>query len=463
MEQPARSPDSAAPEVLAESTDGVSIRSAGVADVSRIVELLAGYARAGLVRERPVEDIRRDLGGFIVADSGGRVVGSVALRIHSPSLAEVASLTVDEGHHGQGIGRRLVQAAVLRAHARGVKRVFAFTYRERLFQQLGFHSVPVTAFPQKLAADYGGVALAAGPKAAVALELEAAPAASQPQPVYRSSMSASAAKNRPRIAILGGGNLGRALAMGWTESGYCPPERIRITRRNADKLAYFSEAGFRVGSDNVDAVRESDLIVLAVQPQQVEALLEEIRAAVDPARHRVISVISGVSIRQLRERLDTMAPIVRAMPNTAVSIGESMTCLAGGDGSAEALNEAKELFDLVGRTLVIHEDMMIPATALCACGIAFFLRSIRAASQGGIEIGFHPEEALLLAAQTAKGAASLLLNQGRHPESEIDQVTTPRGCTIAGLNEMEHQGFSSAMIKGILLSAAKAEGLYRSE
>lgn len=465
MEHAAQSPAAGGGGAEADAADGLSIRPARTGDVARIVELLAGYARRGLVRERAVEDVRRDLGGFLIAETAGRTVGSVALRIHSPTLAEIASLTVGEEHHGRGIGRRLVQAAVLRAHAGGARRVFAFTYRERLFQQLGFRSVPVTDFPQKLAADYGGLALAAGPKAAVALDLEATGglALRRPLPFDAPSMSTSPDANRPRIAILGGGNLGRALAMGWTESGYCAPQRIRITRRNPEKLTYFSEAGFRVGADNVEAVEESDLVVLAVQPQQVEALLEEIRSAIDPARHRIVSVISGVSIRQLRERLDTMAPIVRAMPNTAVSIGESMTCLAGGEGSAEALAEAKELFDLVGRTLEIEEDMMIPATALCACGIAFFLRSIRAASQGGIEIGFHPEEALLLAAQTAKGAASLLLNQGRHPESEIDQVTTPRGCTIAGLNEMEHQGFSSAMIKGILLSAAKAEGLYRSE
>ena len=273
-------------------------------------------------------------------------------------------------------------------------------------------------------------------------------------------MSHAENATRPTIAILGGGNLGRALAMGWTETGYCTPDRIRITRRHPEKLTYFSEVGFRIGSDNREAVAESDIIVLAVQPQQVAALLEEIGPAIDPGRHRIISVISGVTIRQLREPLGTTAPIIRAMPNTAVSIGESMTCLSAQESEGPALAEAQELFELVGRTLIIPENMMIPATALCACGIAFFLRAIRAASQGGIEIGFHPEEALLLAAQTAKGAASLLLSQGRHPESEIDQVTTPRGCTIAGLNEMEHQGFSSAMIKGILLSATKAEGLY---
>ena len=115
---------------------------------------------------------------------------------------------------------------------------------------------------------------------------------------------------------------------------------------------------------------------------------------------------------------------------------------------------------LSGETLVISEEMMVPATALCACGIAFFLRCIRAASQGGIEIGFHPEEALLLAGQTARGAAALSLKEDTHPEGEIDRVTTPRGCTIAGLNEMEHQGLSSALIKGLIVSARAAESLY---
>jgi pyrroline-5-carboxylate reductase len=148
------------------------------------------------------------------------------------------------------------------------------------------------------------------------------------------------------------------------------------------------------------------------------------------------------------------------MPNTAVVIGESMTCLAAEEDGSAALTEAQKLFDLVGRTLVIPEELIVPATALCACGIAFFLRCVRAAAQGGIEIGFHPEEAALLAAQTAKGAAALGLREGSHPESEIDRVTTPRGCTIAGLNEMEHQGLSSALIKGIVVSARAAAGLY---
>ena len=271
-------------------------------------------------------------------------------------------------------------------------------------------------------------------------------------------MAGTTAGGRRGLAILGGGNLGQALATGWAEAGYREPGEILLTRRHPEKLAELREAGFGVGADSRAAAEAAELLVLAVQPQQLEALAAEIQPVLRPA-HRVISVVSGVTIAQLRATLGDAPRIVRAMPNTAVAIGQSMTCLCA-DAAGPELDEAVELFDLVGRTLVIAEEMMIPATALCACGIAFFLRSVRAASQGGIEIGFHPEEALLLAAQTARGAASLLLGESRHPESAIDQVTTPRGCTIAGLNEMEHQGFSSAMIKGILTSARKAETLY---
>ena len=267
------------------------------------------------------------------------------------------------------------------------------------------------------------------------------------------------AAGRRRIAILGGGNLGQALARGWIAAGVVAAGDLFLVRRRPDRLAGLAELGIRTGADNQEAVQASELIVIAVQPQQVEVLLEGVAPALDPNRHHVISVVSGVSLEVLRARLGEVA-LVRAMPNTAVAIRESMTCLSAMPTHAAALQEACLLFDALGRTLVIQEEMMIPATALCACGVAFFLRSVRAASQGGIEIGFHPDEAMLLAAQTARGAASLLLREGSHPESEIDRVTTPRGCTIAGLNEMEHHGFSSALIKGILLSAEKAAGLY---
>jgi len=262
------------------------------------------------------------------------------------------------------------------------------------------------------------------------------------------------------LAILGGGNLGQALARGLVRSGTLPPEQIHVTRRRPDGLEDLAAEGFGVGINNLAAIEWGGTVLLAVQPQQIAELLEEIRYELDPSRHKVISVVSGVTVAHLREMIPPPTPVVRAMPNTAVSIGESMTCLSADPESIGALDEAEALFKGVGLTLRIEDEMMLGATALCACGIAFFLRSVRAASQGGIEIGFHPEDALLLAAQTARGAASLALRDNQHPESEIDRVTTPRGCTIAGLNEMEHQGFSSAMIKGLVLSARKAGALF---
>ncbi|MEE2669251.1 MAG: pyrroline-5-carboxylate reductase [Gemmatimonadota bacterium] len=262
------------------------------------------------------------------------------------------------------------------------------------------------------------------------------------------------------LAILGCGNLGKALARGLVRSGTLLPDRIQVTRRNPDGLEDLAAEGFPVGTDNIAAIRASETVLIAVQPQQIADLLDQLCDELDPARHTVISVVSGVPVSQLREMIPAPIPVVRAMPNTAVSIGESMTCLSADSDSMSGLEEAEALFKGVGLTLRIQDEMMVGATALCACGIAFFLRSVRAASQGGIEIGFHAEDALLLAAQTARGAASLAVRDNQHPESEIDRVTTPRGCTIAGLNEMEHQGFSSAMIKGFLLSARKAGVLF---
>lgn len=265
-------------------------------------------------------------------------------------------------------------------------------------------------------------------------------------------------KNWNSIALIGAGNIGTSIAGGLAASGTFQPSDITLTRRRLDLLESWASNGFRTTSDNRAAIQDSDIILIAVEPQQVDSLLEEIRDVVDPDRHMLISVVTGVSSGRFLEKLGVRMPVIRAAPNTAIAIRESMTCISGND--EEALETAEEIFNSVGQSMVILEEQMTAATALCACGVAFFLRAIRAASQGGIEIGFHSTESNLMAAQTAKGAAALLLNQGNHPESEVDRVTTPRGCTISGLNEMEHNGFSSAMIKGILVSADKAAKLY---
>jgi len=262
------------------------------------------------------------------------------------------------------------------------------------------------------------------------------------------------------IAILGGGNIGLSLAKGLVKSKKYDPGQIIITRRNLRALADLAEAGYQVTDDNAKAVGHATIVVIAVLPQQLNTLLDAIQEVVDPEKHLLISVASGVNVKDITNRLGKEVQVVRAMPNTAIAIQESMTCIASANGTPENVSKVKELFDTVGETIEIHEELMTSATALCACGIAFFLRAIRAASQGGIEIGFHAAEALHMAAQTAKGAASLLIQNGSHPENEIDKVTSPKGCTIAGLNEMEHAGFSSALIKGIRLSSVKAGDLY---
>jgi pyrroline-5-carboxylate reductase len=217
--------------------------------------------------------------------------------------------------------------------------------------------------------------------------------------------------------------------------------------------------GFDVQEDNPKAVQDSSVIIIAVEPGQMDGLLAEINHCLIAGRHTVISTVAGASIAQIASRIGKRVAVVRAMPNTAIGVRESMTCLASDETGAAALDVARSIFEAVGKTLVIDEEQMAAATALEACGVAFFLRAIRAASQGGIEIGFRSADALAIAAQTAKGAASLL-TMGSHPEHEIDRITTPRGCTIAGLNQMEHEGFSSAMIKGITVSAEKATKLY---
>ncbi len=276
-------------------------------------------------------------------------------------------------------------------------------------------------------------------------------------------MSEAKEGKETRLAILGGGHLGVAIARGVVRSSRFPPGRVRVTRRHVGYLNELAEQGHPVGSDNREAVRESDVIIVCVLPQQLDVLLDEIAPELDPERHVLVSTTSGASIKAIRARVGERIPVVRAMPNLGVQIRESMTCLAADPISERALDVVEEVFGGVGETIRIEEEQMSPATALCACGIAFFLRAIRAAAQGGNEIGFHADEAIQMAAQTAKGAAELLLANQSHPETEIDKVTTPNGCTIAGLNDMENRGFSSALIRGIVTSSRRAAVLYRSE
>jgi pyrroline-5-carboxylate reductase len=257
-----------------------------------------------------------------------------------------------------------------------------------------------------------------------------------------------------KIAIIGGGNLGSAIAQGLLKSGFSKAGDIAVTKRNINSLSDLRAAGVRIGTDNAAAIRESEVIVVALKPYNVREVLQELKPCFDPAKHILISVVTGISINDLEHAVPGI-PVVRAMPNTAIAIQESITCIAHKHASEEQIRYVKTMFDQLGATVSIDEKLMDAATVLGACGIAFALRYIRANIQGGIEIGFDVRTANLIAAQTVKGAAELLIRESRHPEEEIDKVTTPKGCTIAGLNEMEHQGFSSSLIKGITASYNK--------
>lgn len=252
-----------------------------------------------------------------------------------------------------------------------------------------------------------------------------------------------------KIGIIGAGNLGCAIAKSFSKYGDREASHIYLSRRRNSLLAEKEKEGYVV-TDNKELVKACSTIILAVLPNQAAEVLQEIREELNQDSKILVSVVSAVSINELKEWAGPAVEVVRVMPNTAIEYGASMTCIAGEEASS--LEKVTQLFEPLGQTMVIKEQLMPAATILAACGIAFFLRFIRAVSQGGIQIGFHADEAGEIAAQTARGAAELLLRTNNHPETEIDRVTTPMGCTISGLNEMEHFGLSSAMIKGIVKS-----------
>lgn len=260
---------------------------------------------------------------------------------------------------------------------------------------------------------------------------------------------------KKNITIIGGGNLGSAMAQGLLQKKFCLPEQITVTKRNPSTLTSLQEKGIKVTSDNIDAVKNADIVILAVKPFQAKEVLDSIKDHYKKSEVLVCSVVTGFTLEQIKSSSPENISIVRAMPNTAIAIGESMTCLCTTSIKEDQKLYIESLFNQLGKVVFINEGLMDAATVLGACGIAYALRFIRANIQGGIEIGFDAATATLIAAQTVKGAAELLIQTGHHPEEEIDKVTTPKGCTIAGLNEMEHQGFSSSLIKGITVSYQK--------
>ncbi len=254
-----------------------------------------------------------------------------------------------------------------------------------------------------------------------------------------------------KIAVIGAGNLGIAIIEGLIKDQSIANQNIIATRNNLNKISFLQDKGISISSDNVDAVKQAEIILLCVKPFKVEEVLNAIKPVLTKDKI-LISVATGIYLETYENILGKDHVIFRSMPNTAASVEESLTCISGNSTEEIHLEKVKKIFNPIGETILINEELMNAATVIGACGIAYVLRFIRAMIQGGIEIGFDADTANKIVTQTVKGAAELLIQNGLHPEQEIDKVTTPKGCTIAGLNEMEHQGFSSALIKGIKTS-----------
>ncbi len=258
-----------------------------------------------------------------------------------------------------------------------------------------------------------------------------------------------------KITIIGGGNIGKSIAVGLSQVESLKDIDIHVTRRRISLIKSLEEYGISVGSDNTEAVKNADIVFLAVKPWQIEDILNEIKPEIKEGKTIIASVAATITTDNITDVIGENYPVFQVMPSTAMSIGESMTCIAQNTKWIKEQEVLVDIFNNCGLCTVLPEELMPAATVLASCGIAFAFRYIRAAIQGGVEIGFGAEVAKQIVAQTVKGAASMIADKGLHPESEIDKVTTPKGITIAGLNEMEHNGFSSSVIKGLIASFDK--------
>tara|TARA_B110000285_G_scaffold219641_1_gene270449 strand:- start:5350 stop:6150 length:801 start_codon:yes stop_codon:yes gene_type:complete len=260
-----------------------------------------------------------------------------------------------------------------------------------------------------------------------------------------------------KIAIIGTGNLGCSIAKGLIATNAITS--LYLTKRHVESIQEFE--GYKnviITSKNILAVQQSDILIFAVQPAHFESVLKEV-APYLTEKHVLISTITGFEIPKIEAVVGVETFVIRAMPNTAIAVRKSMTCLCSNEVGKKRIKIAEAIFDRLGHTLSIPEPQMQAATVVCASGIAFWMRLIRATSQAAIQLGFDAKEAQKLAMYTSEGAASLLITNGDHPEQEIDRVTTPKGCTIEGLNQMEHKGLSSSLIQGMVTSYDKINNI----
>ncbi len=259
-----------------------------------------------------------------------------------------------------------------------------------------------------------------------------------------------------KIAIIGAGAMGGAMADGFIKSGAVKPADISVANPTAQKLEHFALQGASVTTDNKTAAEGADIVVIAVKPWLVEQVVNELKPVLNYTRQTIITVAAGISGSQFTAWLkkdDAVPQTFIVIPNTAIAVLASMTFIVPVNATADTTATIKALFDNVGQAMVTDERHLSAGMTLASCGIAYAMRYVRAAAEGGVELGFKADMAKDIVLQTMKGAVELLQANGNHPEAEIDKVCTPGGLTIRGLNEMEHAGFTSAVIRGLKAAA----------
>ncbi|WP_018464336.1 pyrroline-5-carboxylate reductase family protein [Segatella paludivivens] len=255
-----------------------------------------------------------------------------------------------------------------------------------------------------------------------------------------------------KISIIGAGAMGGAFAEGLLKSESINAADVTVANPHTDKLEKFASLGASITTDNKVAAIDADIVAIVVKPWLVEKVIEEIKPILDYKKQIIINMAAAISSAQLFEwaaKGEEKPAIFQIIPNIAIAVKASMTFIVPCNASDEQTNMVKGIFDNVGQTYLTDEQHLGAGTTLASCGIAYAMRYFRAASEGGVELGFKADIAKDIVLQTVKGAVELLQANGNHPEAEIDKVTTPGGLTIKGLNEMEHAGFTSAVIRGL--------------
>lgn len=264
-----------------------------------------------------------------------------------------------------------------------------------------------------------------------------------------------------KIAIIGAGNMGGAVARGVASGSIIATSDIYVSNPSSAKLdalkAEFPE--INVTTDNCEAAAVADLIILAVKPWKVEQVIAEIKPCVEYSRQAIASMVGGLGITQLSQWLDKgdgkLPATYLIIPNTAIATKSSMTFIASAHSSENLDKDIVDIFNELGVAMMVEEGLIPAGTSLASCGIAYALRYIRAAMEGGVELGFRADDAKRIVMQTMRGAVEILEANSSHPEVEIDRVTTPGGLTIKGLNAMEASGFTNSVIEGLKASTKR--------